>query len=87
MEIKLVDGKITQKSGFSFKTFVDVLDTNVKYALIMYLLKDAGLELKADDSSLVLELSNEKRVTNFYSWLNEKRLYLQSKSVGVVEKI
>jgi len=85
MNIQLVEGRITQKSGFNFKHFVSLLDTNVKYALTMFLLKNIGLELKTEDSSLCMELSNADKATKFYNWLQEKQKYHRSINVGTVE--
>lgn len=85
MHIKLIEGRITQKSGFNFKNFVSLLDTNVKYALTMFLLKNIGLELKTEDSALCMELNNADKATKFYAWLQEKENYHKSINVGVVE--
>lgn len=85
MHIKLIEGRITQKSGFNFKAFVSLLDTNVKYALTMFLLKNIGLELKTEDSTLCMELNDSNKATKFYAWLQEKENYHKSINVGVVE--
>lgn len=86
MYIEVIEGRITQKSGFNFKKFVSLLDTNVKYALTMFLLRNMGLELKTEDSTLCMELSNVDKATRFYNWLQEKEQYHKSINVGVVEE-
>lgn len=85
MNIQLVEGRITQKSGFNFKNFVSLLDTNVKYALTVFLLRNIGLELKTEDSTLCMELNNADKATKFYTWLQEKQEYHKSINVGTVE--
>lgn len=87
MQINLVNGKITQKSGFNFQKFVSVLDTNVKYSLTVFLLRSIGLTLKTEDNSLIMELNDAENATKFYNWIEEKQKYLQSKNIGVVEKV
>ena len=78
--IPLVDGKVTGKSRLNFNTFVDLLDSNVRYSLALALLKVLGLKVHIDSEDVMeFQVSNPALKSNFHQWLDERQKHIAKK--------
>lgn len=75
--IELNNGVINSKSRFNFKVFNALLDTNVRFSLIIFLLKHIGITI---NDELEFTINDQNKVTQFEAWLTEKNEYQKQKS-------
>lgn len=80
--IPLNEGKITGKSRLNFSTFVDLLDSNVRYSLALTLLRSLGIKPFLDqDNNIEFLVSSPPLFSNFKGWLAEKIKYEKRKEL------
>lgn len=78
--IPLIDGKVTGKSRLNFSTFVDLLDSNVRYSLALALLKVLGLKVHIDHEDVMeFQVTNPALKSNFHQWLHERQVHIAKK--------
>ena len=87
--INLLDGKIVGRSKFNFFTFISLLDSNIKYSLILALLNAIGLRISTNSIGFKLKEENAEQAKLFYTWLKTKEDYIKDKNrvENAVDKI
>jgi len=84
--IPLNEGKITGKSRLNFNTFVDLLDSNVRYSLALNLLRSLGIKPFLDENNNIEFLvSSPPLFSNFKGWLEEKIKYEKRKDITIIQ--
>ena len=78
--ISLFDGKIVGRSKFNFFTFISLLDSNIKYSLILALLNAIGLRISTNSIGFKLKEENTEQAKLFYTWLKTKEDYIKDKN-------
>jgi hypothetical protein len=81
--IELSNGVINSKSKFSFKVFNALLDTNVRYSLLIYLLQQVGVTPVEQEGETSLEIENAEKYEKFGIWLCDKLEYQNKKNTTV----
>jgi hypothetical protein len=86
--IELSNGVINSKSKFSFKVFNALLDTNVRYSLIVYLLNQIGIAPVEQEGETSIAIEDMEKYEKFGLWLSDKLQYQQKKNTTLkVEKV
>lgn len=79
--INLINGKISAKSGFSFDVFNALLETNVRYSLILFLLRKVGFGLFIDKGTIEIVQTDKGEQSGYFTkWISEKEQFEAKKS-------
>ena len=89
--INLNNGVINAKSKFNFKTFNSILQNNVRYSLLLFLLNEVGIEPKKGDNHTDFLITDLEKTNHFCEWLEQRLNHLQEienkKSTVLVDSI